>query len=135
VTTDTKVASNVKTFKNVYITGAPKAVISVKGMTKDSSRVYYIESIDDRIPASDKAKKEVYRISNDHSLSLDGPGTKLIIIDGKEVKSINNLLPSNIKSIDVIKSDAAKKEYGEKGKNGVIVITTKQALNGHPNNQ
>ena len=51
----------------------------------------------------------------------------LIIIDGKESSvSIQELDPEQIESIDIWKGEAATSLYGEKGKNGVILITTKK---------
>ena len=55
----------------------------------------------------------------------------LILLDAKEYdkKSFEKevkLDPSDIQSIDVLKGESAVREYGEKGKNGVIRITTKQ---------
>ncbi|MEH6536352.1 MAG: M56 family metallopeptidase [Psychroserpens sp.] len=51
----------------------------------------------------------------------------LFIINGKTVSQseFRGLEPNNIMSIDVIKDKRAKKVYGEKGKNGVIVIRSK----------
>ena len=50
----------------------------------------------------------------------------LIIIDGKEsTQNIEDLDPENIQSISVLK-DASVNKYGDKGKNGVILITTKK---------
>ena len=50
----------------------------------------------------------------------------LYIVDGKEMKSegIKDINPTIIRSINVLKGETALKLYGEKGKNGVIVITT-----------
>ena len=52
----------------------------------------------------------------------------LYILDGKEATSedINGLDPNTIESISVLKDDNAVKLYGEKGKNGVIIIKTKR---------
>jgi TonB family protein len=51
----------------------------------------------------------------------------LYIIDGKVATESerNLLLPSSIKSIDVLKAKSATSIYGEAGKDGVLVITTK----------
>ncbi|MBS7563403.1 TonB-dependent receptor plug domain-containing protein [Mucilaginibacter sp. Bleaf8] len=51
----------------------------------------------------------------------------LIVIDGviKEHAEIESLNPDDIKSINVLKDASATTPYGEKGKNGVIEITTK----------
>jgi len=59
-------------------------------------------------------------------LTIDGDIKPIFIIDGKEVKSINNLNPGSIKSITVLKDGTAEKKYGEKGKGGVIEIQTKK---------
>ena len=51
----------------------------------------------------------------------------LYILNGKEI-SIDEMIqldPNTIESVSVLKGDAAKKAYGKKGKNGVIVIKTK----------
>jgi TonB-dependent SusC/RagA subfamily outer membrane receptor len=50
----------------------------------------------------------------------------LFILDGKEVPNIDDVNPENIEKIDVLKGESATELYGEKGKNGVIVITSKQ---------
>ncbi|WP_270088338.1 M56 family metallopeptidase [Sphingobacterium sp. SYP-B4668] len=52
----------------------------------------------------------------------------LFIVDGvvKDYRSgENDLDPNTIRSISVLKNDAANALYGEKGKNGVILVTTK----------
>ena len=56
---------------------------------------------------------------------------KIIIKDdknGKEMaeKDIQDLDPNKIESVRVIKDEAALEKYGEKGKNGVIEISTKK---------
>jgi len=64
------------------------------------------------------------------SMAFISEGEKpLMIIDGKEVEnqtSMNDIDPNHIKSVEVLKGDAAVKKYGEKAKNGVILITTKK---------
>ena len=58
-----------------------------------------------------------------------GDRPPLYIVDGKETDTIEDLLPENIESISILKSHAATDHlpYGEKGKNGVVIITTKSA--------
>lgn len=50
------------------------------------------------------------------------------IVDGKELskKEFEKLKPEDIKKIEVTKGDHALKQYGERGKGGVIHITTKE---------
>ncbi len=64
--------------------------------------------------------KTIYKILNDNE-------TPLYFIDGKEVtsKEINNLDHDIIESIDVSKGENAINKYGDKGENGVVIITTK----------
>lgn len=67
--------------------------------------------------------KKIKREKPSHS---DEP---LIIVDGKEVPNgiIADLDPNKIESISVLKDEKAIEKYGEKGKNGVIVVITKDA--------
>lgn len=51
----------------------------------------------------------------------------LIVIDGKITNSsTNDLDPQNIEQINVLKDPVSISKYGDKGKNGVIEITTKK---------
>ena len=52
----------------------------------------------------------------------------LIVIDGVITSEINlnDLNPTNIQSMNVLKGESAKVKYGEKGANGVVEITTKK---------
>jgi TonB-dependent SusC/RagA subfamily outer membrane receptor len=63
------------------------------------------------------------------SISLkNGPLNKaLIIVDGKKATDnvLETLNPDQIQSIDVLKNESATALYGDEGKNGVVVITTK----------
>ena len=59
--------------------------------------------------------------------------TPLYIVDGLVQKGtlvngqlINTLNPDKIDNIHVFKGDSAKNLFGEQGKNGVVVITTKE---------
>ena len=55
------------------------------------------------------------------------PDHVLIIKDGKEIsnKETKNIAPNSIRSINVLKGEAAIKKYGEKAKDGAIEISTK----------
>ncbi|MGB5437749.1 MAG: M56 family metallopeptidase [Maribacter sp.] len=57
-----------------------------------------------------------------------GKEKPLFIIDGKEVKEkeMKELDPSGIESVNVLKGEMGKTIYGEKGKNGVVLITLKK---------
>ncbi len=49
----------------------------------------------------------------------------LFIVDGITASSIDNLNPGDIAGIEILKKESAIKMYGEKGRNGVVIITTK----------
>ena len=58
--------------------------------------------------------------------SIDGK-TPLIVVDGKiSDVDINSIDPESIEKIEVIKNEAATAVYGKKGKDGIILVTTKK---------
>ena len=77
----------------------------------------------------DKGKKEnvTILIRNAKIDPSDGKsGNPLILVDGCEVKSIDSLPADRIASVSVLKDSASKASYGEKGRDGVIIVTTKE---------
>ena len=54
---------------------------------------------------------------------IDGLVQKGTLVNGQILNTIN---PDEIDKIHVIKGDSAKYLFGEQGKNGVVVITTKE---------
>lgn len=54
-----------------------------------------------------------------------GKEDPLIVIDG-EISALDMISPDNIESITVLKDASSTTQYGEKGKNGIITITTKK---------
>lgn len=58
--------------------------------------------------------------------SLLGSSQPLVLIDGF-TGDLNSISPSDIESVDVLKDASASAIYGTRGKNGVILITTKKA--------
>lgn len=54
----------------------------------------------------------------------------LYIVDGFQVGNINDIPPTDIASIDVLKDASLTAIYGAKGGNGVVVVTTKSAKEG-----
>ena len=54
----------------------------------------------------------------------------LYIVDGFQIANINDIPPSDIASIDVLKDASLTAIYGAKGGNGVVVVTTKSAQAG-----
>ena len=64
----------------------------------------------------------------DTSMMVKGE-TPLYIVDGKEIKNVNDISPNDIEKIDVLKGASAKALYGKEGERGVVVITTKKKNN------
>lgn len=62
-------------------------------------------------------------------MSVQGVGASpLYVLDGKEIESISDIDPDLIKAIEVLKNSYATEKYGERGKDGVILITTKKGV-------
>ena len=62
--------------------------------------------------------------------SITGSSTPLIIVDGVEGGSLNDIDPNVIESISVLKDAASTAIYGVRGTNGVILIKTKRGQAG-----
>ena len=72
------------------------------------------------------------RIRGTASISV-GEGSDsnpLFIVDGFQQDNINDIPPSDIQSIDILKDASLTAIYGAKGGNGVVVVTTKSAKEG-----
>ncbi len=63
-------------------------------------------------------------------LGTVGNSSPLYVIDGVAGADINNLTPSDIESIDVLKDAASSAIYGARAANGVILVTTKRGQEG-----
>jgi len=63
------------------------------------------------------------------SITVRGPninnGDPLIVIDGMQAASLDEVSPSDIASFSILKDAASASIYGARGANGVILITTK----------
>lgn len=57
--------------------------------------------------------------------SITQSNEPLFIVDGFEVSGIDDIPPTDIESIDVLKDASSTAIYGAKGANGVILVTTK----------
>src|SRR5689334_15700454 len=70
----------------------------------------------------------VIRVRGGGSVTQDN--SPLYIVDGFPVNSINDIAPTDIASIDILKDAATSAIYGARGANGVVIITTKSAKAG-----
>lgn len=108
--------------------GVKKPTFQGDFITKDQYQnkflALYVTEHGKLIYAEDQIKK-----LNKNSTNITAHQQKdpLILIDGEEAtqEEMNNLEPSHIKSMNILKGENATENYGEKGKNGVIEITLK----------
>lgn len=97
---------------------------------KAKNGVMEISTINRRVPelpartdTSDAPSSSVIRIRSSDGSSFNG----LLVVDGVITeKDISDISPGEIESMNVLKDKSATDKYGEKGKNGVIEITTKR---------
>ena len=61
---------------------------------------------------------------------LTGTGSPLVIVDGA-YRSMADINPNDIESIEVLKDAGATAIYGARAANGVILVTTKRGQEGH----
>ncbi|TCI90362.1 SusC/RagA family TonB-linked outer membrane protein [Tenacibaculum sp. M341] len=55
-----------------------------------------------------------------------GNSEPLFIVDGMKVSTIDNIAPSDIANMEILKDAASAAIYGTEGANGVVIITTKK---------
>jgi len=101
-----------------------------------------------RVPVASAAEALQGKIAGVQVTTLDGePGAEinirvrggtsvtqsnqpLYIVDGFQASNINDIPPTDIQSIDVLKDASLTAVYGARGGNGVVIVTTKSAQEG-----
>ena len=138
---DAKIVMITKDNDNLSGVEEPLIIVDKKEMSKDDfaklppEEITHIYVLKPESQAAievygEKGKNGVIEVTtkNATTASTHDP---LVIVDNKEVtkEEYEKIAPEKIDHIDVLKpeSQAAKELYGDKGKNGVIVITTKAA--------
>ena len=71
-----------------------------------------------------------YKIRIRGANSITGNNNPLYVVDGLVVGNINNINASDINSMEVLKDASATAIYGNRGANGVVLITTKSGKKG-----
>ena len=98
------------------------------GMQKGKAvAVKYTVPVVFRLEGGKTVNSQVNVSSKMSEFSVQGMNNPLYIVDGKEVTSsiLSALDVNKIESMTVLKNESATEVYGEKGKNGVILITLK----------
>ena len=70
------------------------------------------------------------RIRGGSAISSSQDSKPLFIVDGFQADNINDIPPTDIQSIDVLKDASLTAIYGARGGNGVVIVTTKNASAG-----
>lgn len=65
------------------------------------------------------------------NVSVAGGNNPLIIVDGLPYDNLNDIVPEDIQSIEILKDAASTSIYGARASNGVILVTTKKAQEGY----
>jgi bla regulator protein BlaR1 len=88
----------------------------------------YSVSKDGKVTRDSLAHLHFPQIISADNINIDHLSDKLIIIDGKKVttKEFKKLSAGDIESMNVRSGDAVTKQYGDKAKDGVLLITTKK---------
>ncbi|WDF69456.1 SusC/RagA family TonB-linked outer membrane protein [Sphingobacterium oryzagri] len=60
--------------------------------------------------------------------SISSSTSPLWVVDGVIMHGMPNINPNDVESISILKDAAATAQYGSRGTNGVVVVTTKRAL-------
>ena len=79
-----------------------------------------------------EAQRVVAQAKDRHGALVSGA---LVLVDGVRLasdKSLQELDPTTVETVEVLKGDAARRLYGPEGERGVIVITTKRGAATHP---
>lgn len=129
----------------IDFTGAIDSVKVVRSVDPllDAEAIRVIKGMPNWTPGEQRGEKVRVKYTLPINFNLQG-GTKttnkqismsdpknppLIVLDGEIMPAnfnMNNLKPENIDKIEVLKDASATAAYGDKGKNGVIVVRTKK---------
>ncbi|QLC67397.1 carboxypeptidase-like regulatory domain-containing protein [Flavobacterium sp. LPB0248] len=103
--------------KKMSLTGAVTKVVSSEFVQEDNS----VYSLSDTLAG----KAQGVQIRGAASIPGKNP---LYVVDGKIVTEINSINPNDILDISVLKDKNMMALYGSRAENGVIIITTKAAM-------
>ena len=127
------VAIGYGTVKKRDLTGSVSSVSG--GVLQDIPVTSAAQAIVGRMPGVQVTKTEgspdaeiKIRVRGGGSITQDN--SPLYIVDGFPVNNINDISPTDIASIDILKDASSTAIYGSRGANGVIIITTKVGFEG-----
>ena len=128
----------VKNFDGSQLEGKTVKHYDLKKVPETGQTIHNIFTTDDWVKIEGVKTKSNVRVMTEEEALAEGIPLKadsktwharnpLTIVDGKEyTEDLDNLKPEQIRSIDVFKAGSKMAEsYGEKGRNGVVMIYTK----------
>jgi TonB-linked SusC/RagA family outer membrane protein len=138
--------SAAKSLENIVVIGYGQvkkrdltgAVVSVKSdEIKKVPSGNVLESLQGKLPGADITRSSGSASSGVNIVirgnrSLIASNSPLIIVDGIQYNSFQDINPNDIQSLDVLKDASSTAIYGSRGANGVILITTKRGSTGKP---
>lgn len=123
------------TIKSINVIKNESAVFKYGEKGKDGVVEIFLKDKSEASGNTFVKEKDAIRIENNQegrqikirSNSGDGDLQPLIVVDGKVMKrgTIKDIDPETIESVNVLKGEAARKKYGDDGKNGVVQIVLK----------
>ncbi|MEO6732939.1 MAG: TonB-dependent receptor [Ferruginibacter sp.] len=141
---DVKLAADLKAMDDVVVIGYGTA--RKRDLTGATTSL--AGSTLEKIPLSSAAEAMTGRLAGVQVSTTDGsPGAEIVIrvrgggsvtqdnsplfiVDGFPVGNINDIAPTDIASIDILKDASSTAIYGARGANGVVIVTTKSAKGG-----
>jgi TonB-linked SusC/RagA family outer membrane protein len=114
------------------------AVVSVKSdEIKKVPSGNVLESLQGKLPGADITRMSGSASSGVNIVirgnrSLMASNNPLVIVDGIQYNSFQDINPNDIQSLEVLKDASSTAIYGSRGANGVILITTKRGSSGKP---
>lgn len=127
VTSDGKTMINGKEVRAIRLNGTTYYG-PLNNLRADSISKIQIIS-DYKTPASNNSKEVIVRGrpmgASTMRLNGDTQGQPLMVVDGKPIENVSAISQDNIQAVAVLKGATAMTYYGDKAKDGAIVITTK----------
>lgn len=118
------VTGSISSVSSDQLTQSPVANIS-NSLSGRASGVLAVQRSGE--PGEDQADIRIRGIG-----TFAGSQNPLILVDGVETSSFNNIDPNEIENVSILKDASSTAVYGVRGANGVIIITTKRGKKGKP---
>ena len=121
------------TVKKRDLTGAVSSVKAADIVRSPTSNP--LEAIQGMVPGADITKSSGkvgsgVNIVIRGNRTINGSSSPLVIIDGLQGGTLENMNPNDIESLEFLKDASSTAIYGSQGANGVIIVTTKKGSSG-----